>query len=238
MGGFTSPTQIEVDPLAQSLRPLRDTSAGLLLQQLMGGQRPLQSRFSGLANPVEQLYPGATLNPPGTTQRPDDPRDIQRRNAGGFSCPDGYELNFLPDGTPVCTPASPDVVDNPRQPREPIPGYQPPPPPSEGGPAINTDDRNRPGRAPLPSASAFQPTPIPTAPSGTTTLQNALANPATFAQAGSGDQMDIRNFLSMLENLLGTPISSGSRTLNSYTPQYVNQTTSPESGNELFKLPR
>jgi hypothetical protein len=244
MGGFTDPTQIEIDPLAQSLRPLRDTSAGLLLQQLLGGQRPLQEMFSGLANPVEQLFPGATLNPPQGTQRVEDPREFERRNAGGFSCPEGFELNFLPDGTPVCTPSSPGSVENPRTPREPIPGFQPPPPPSEGGPPITTDPniRNRPRLA---SASAFESAlqPIPTQPTGNTSLQSALANPSTLQQSGPDIQMqtNLDSLVSLLMNLASTStgdggVTSGSRVAGSATPSFQNQTTSPTFGNELFKL--
>jgi len=79
MAGSKEPGQITVDPLAQSLQGLRDSTAAQLAQRLSVGQQPFAPNFTGLANPVEQLFPGAQVNDmfrPGTA-------NIRSGGAGG-----------------------------------------------------------------------------------------------------------------------------------------------------------
>ncbi len=110
MSGLFEPGQIDIDPTAEALRPIRDLLGQMLEQRIRGGVPPSDPVFSGLANPVEQLFPGSSLNPtqgsagfnppPSSPSTKDESPSFEPfEPGGGFRKPnedeDSTPLNFL-----------------------------------------------------------------------------------------------------------------------------------------------
>lgn len=110
MSGFFGPQQIDIDPTAEALRPIRDL-LGRAFSQRFGSGAPLnRSPFNNLDNPVLQLFPRSGLNQRqrGTgfgNQIPPPPQDRDENDPNGRDDQDDdFDLdtaNFVaPTGLP------------------------------------------------------------------------------------------------------------------------------------------